>query len=122
RYGSDKPDLRYGLPLEDVGDRFGGRGFAAFDAAVADGGRIRGIRVPGGATLSRKDVDALTALAKAQGAGGLATLKRKGEALSGPLAKLEGMDVDAAGLADGDLWLVTAGTDARTAPALAQVR
>ncbi len=122
RYGTDKPDRRYELTLSDLGELFGERGFQAFDSAIRDGGRVRGIRVPGGAVLSRKEVDALAATAKAAGAGGLATLKRKGEALSGPLAKLEGMSAEVAGLADGDLLLATAGPDAITSRALDGVR
>ncbi len=122
RYGTDKPDLRYGFPLQDLGDRLAGRGFRAFDDAVGDGGRVRGIQVPGGAALTRKDVDALAALAKQGGAGGLATLKRQGAALSGPLARLEGMTPQLAGLADGDLLVATAGSEAVTSAALDRVR
>lgn len=119
-YGTDKPDLRFALALEDQRDRF--KGFRAFDDALADGGRVRGLRVPGGAALSRKDVDQLTELAKQAGAGGLASLKRQGDALSGPLAKIGGVSADTAGLQDGDLLLVTAGTDPVTSTALDRVR
>ncbi len=122
RYGSDKPDLRFGLELSDLGATFGGRGFRAFDDALADGGRVRGIRVPGGSMLSRKDLDTLTELARAAGGGGLATLKRVGDALSGPLAKLDGVTADTVGLADGDLLLATGGPDAVTSPALDRIR
>ncbi len=122
RYGSDKPDVRYGLPIEDLTARVGGRGFRAFDEAVAAGGRVRGIRVLGGAVLSRKDVDGLAQKAKAAGAGGLATLKHASGDLSGPLSKLAGMTADVAALADGDLLLATAGEDRVTSPALDAVR
>lgn len=98
RYGTDKPDLRFGLEIEDQADRF--RGFRAFDDALSDGGRVRGLNVPGGAALSRKDVDHLTAVAKEAGAGGLALLKRQGDELSGPLAKVHGMTADRAALED----------------------
>ncbi len=121
-YGSDKPDLRYELTLADLGEMFRGKGFRAFDSALGDGGRVRGIRVPGGAALSRKDIDALTAVAKQAGAGGLATLKRQGDALSGPLAKLEGITANTAALRDGDLLIAAAGPDAVTSPALGRVR
>ena len=122
RYGTDKPDLRFALPIEDLTRLLGGRGFAAFDQAVADGGRVRGIRIPGGAALSRKQVDELTEVARAAGAGGLATLKHRDGALSGPLAKLDGMSADFAELSDGALMVVAAGPDTTTARVLDAVR
>jgi len=64
----------------------------------------------------------LTATARAHGLGGLAVLKRKGDELSGPLARLTGMRVDTAGLDDGDLVLAAAGVDAAVLPALGAVR
>jgi aspartyl-tRNA synthetase len=118
QYGTDKPDLRFGYTLEDLGEFVLGRGFQAFDAALQEGGRVRGIRVPGGATLSRKVLDTLTEAVKGAGAGGLATLKRKGEELSGPLARLDGMTTETSGLEDGDLLLATAGPESVTSPAL----
>jgi aspartyl-tRNA synthetase len=122
RYGTDKPDTRFSLELEDWSDRLAGRGFRAFDTAQADGGRVRAIRVPGGVALSRKDLDRLTEAARAGGAGGLATLKRQGEQLSGPLAKLDGVTAESLGIADGDLLLAAAGADEVTSPALDRVR
>ncbi len=122
RYGTDKPDLRFALEIEDLSAALGGRGFRAFDDAVGNGGRVRGIRVPGGATLSRKDLDTLTAVVKGAGIGGLATLKRQGEQLTGPLAKLAGLTAEVARLDDGGLLLAVAGADAVTSPALHQVR
>jgi len=122
RYGTDKPDLRYGFAIEDVSGLVRGRGFRAFDDVLKSEGRVRAIRVPGGAMLSRKDLDQLTHVAKHGGASGLATLKRKGDALSGPLARLDGADAGLFGLADGDLLLAAAGPDAVTGPALGEVR
>jgi aspartyl-tRNA synthetase len=122
RYGTDKPDVRYGLELENLGDLLTGRGFRAFDAAVGDGGRVRGLRVPGGAVLSRKDIDVLTTVARDAGIGGLATLKRQGDQLSGPLAKLPGITADVAALPDGTLLLAVAGPDAATSSALSRIR
>jgi aspartyl-tRNA synthetase len=122
RFGTDKPDLRYALELVDLTELLRGRGFRAFDDAVAAGGRVRGIRIRGGAALSRKDLDALTDKAKTFGAGGLATLKHHDGKLSGPLAKLREMSVDLAGLEDGALLLATAGPDTVTGPALDAVR
>jgi len=122
RYGTDKPDLRFDFMIEDLSPVFGRRGFRAFDDALENGGRVRGIPIPGGAVLSRKDVDGFTELAKGAGVGGLATLKRQGDQLSGPLAKLEGVSAGISKLSDGDLLLVAAGTDAITSAALDRVR
>jgi aspartyl-tRNA synthetase len=122
RYGTDKPDLRFGFELEDLTGVLAGRGFRAFDEARAGGGRVRGVRVPGGAGLSRKDLDQLTDVAKQGGVGGLATVKRQGDQLGGPLARLDGMSPGLLRLADGDLLLAVAGADAVTGPALDRVR
>ncbi len=122
RFGTDKPDLRFGFEIEDLSDRFRGRGFRAFDDAISAGGRVRGIRLPGGARLSRKDVDQLAEAAKRAGAGGLATLKHAAGQLTGPLAKLEGITPETAGLSEGDLLVVAAGPDAVTSAALDRVR
>jgi aspartyl-tRNA synthetase len=122
RYGTDKPDIRFELPLNDFTDLLAGRGFRVFDDAVTGGGRVRGLRVPGGAALSRKQLDDFAAIAKIAGAGGLASLKRRGDRLTGPLSKVQGLDAGAAKLEDGDLLLATAGSDAVTGPALDRVR
>jgi aspartyl-tRNA synthetase len=122
RFGTDKPDLRYGLEIVDLSQLLARRGFRAFDAAVEAGGRVRGIRVQGGGSLSRKDLDALADIAKGAGAGGVATLKRQGDQLTGPLSKLEHITADAAALMDGDLLLAVAGADTITSPVLDRVR
>ena len=121
-YGTDKPDLRYGLTITDLGDLVRGRGFQAFDDALERGERVRGIRIAGGSQLSRKAVDHLTRLAKDSGCGGLATLKRSADSLTGPLSKMRGMTAELAELADGDLLVATAGPDATVSPALDRVR
>lgn len=72
RYGSDKPDLRYELPIVDVSDVVAGSGFQVFSGAVERGGVVRGMRAPGAATFSRRQIDELATLARANGAGGLA--------------------------------------------------
>ena len=75
RFGSDKPDLRYGLELADCSDIAADSGFGVFSNTVANGGRVRGIVMPGGASLSRREVDAFTSLAKTMGAPGLVSLQ-----------------------------------------------
>ncbi len=121
-YGTDKPDLRYGWPIIDLGDLVRGRGFSAFEDALNRGERVRGIRIDGGALLSRKAVDSLTRLVKEEGCGGLATLKHSGGSLTGPLSKLQGLTAELSGLADGDLLVATAGPDAIVSGALDRVR
>jgi len=76
RYGSDKPDLRIALELTDVADQVKACGFAAFTAAANDaGGRVAALRIPGGAKLSRKQIDDYAAHAGKYGAKGLAYIK-----------------------------------------------
>jgi aspartyl-tRNA synthetase len=87
RYGTDKPDLRFGMELTDVGDLFPNSEFRVFRSALEAGGVIKCIVAPGCADYSRKEVDALTESAKALGAKGLATLAMTGEGLKGTAAK-----------------------------------
>jgi aspartyl-tRNA synthetase len=120
RYGSDKPDLRIGLELVDVGDRVRGCGFKVFaDWAEAEGGRVVALRAPGAASLSRKQIDELAAHAAKFGAKGLAWMKVEaaGQGAGGvnsPIAKfLDDATVDAivaaAGAQAGYLLLFGAG-------------
>jgi aspartyl-tRNA synthetase len=115
RYGTDRPDLRYGMTLVDLAAVVGS-GFAPFEKAIAGGGSVRGLRVPGGASVSRKTLDAWTELARAQGASGLVWGKRAGGETSSPAKKALGdaaLDrlFSAAEVGDGDLVLAVA--DAR---------
>jgi aspartyl-tRNA synthetase len=82
RYGSDKPDVRFGMELVELTDLFAGTGFKAFA-----GHTVKGIRVPGGAELSRKRLDELTDNAKRWGAKGLVWMRVQAEALDSPVAK-----------------------------------
>src|SRR5512146_830022 len=123
RYGSDKPDLRYGLEIFDATDVFRGTEFGVTRSAIAAGGRVRGIRVPGGGALSRKQVDEIEAAAKSLGAAGLLRLKRSAGGLEGPVAKFLGPDAAGRlGLEDGDLCLLVAGPDRISSPSLDRVR
>ena len=123
RYGSDRPDTRYDLELFDASDVFRGADFAITRAALDAGGRVRGIRVPGGATLSRKQVDEIEADAKKAGAAGLLRLKFVNGAFEGPVAKFlpEGANAQLR-LAEGDLALFVAAPDRVSSPALDRVR
>src|SRR6185437_13753014 len=71
RYGSDKPDLRFELELQQVNDVFAGTDFVVFKSVIDANGALVALRYPGGASLSRRDFDALTELAKQQGAKGM---------------------------------------------------
>ena len=72
RYGSDKPDLRFGMELKDVSDVVKGCGFAVFTGALENGGNVRGINAKGQGSMPRKKIDKLTAFVKDYGAKGLA--------------------------------------------------
>ena len=74
RYGSDKPDTRFGMELHDVSDVVKNCGFGVFTSALENGGSVRGIAVPGKASMGRKQIDKLVDLAKTYGAKGLAYL------------------------------------------------
>ncbi len=74
RFGSDKPDLRFGMELKDVSDIVKDSGFGVFSGAVANGGTVRGINVKGQAGMPRKKIDALTDFVKGYGLKGLAYL------------------------------------------------
>jgi aspartyl-tRNA synthetase len=123
KYGIDRPDLRYGLELQDVSDVFRGTEFGVTRSALEVGGRVRGIRVPGGAALSRKQVDEIEAVAKSAGAMGLIRLKRVNGVLEGPAAKFLGEGAaERLGLAEGELGLYVAAQDRVSSPALDRVR
>ena len=124
RYGIDRPDLRYGLEIRDASDAFRALDFAIASRALESGGRVRGIVVPGGAKLSRKQVDEIEAVAKSAGAGGLVRVKRTGDAVEGsPAARMLGTDGAARlGIGDGDLALFVAGPEHVSNPALDRVR
>src|SRR5579862_459347 len=109
RYGSDKPDVRFGMELVDLTDVFAGTGFNAFKAAC-----VRGIRVPGQGDLGRNRLDALTDQAKRWGAKGLVWMRvREGGELDSPVAKFLSETerhhlVDRLAAAPGDLILLVA--------------
>ncbi|HEX9130628.1 MAG TPA: aspartate--tRNA ligase [Gemmatimonadaceae bacterium] len=123
RFGTDRPDVRYFLELFDASDAFRGSEFGITNSALAAGGRVRGIRIPGGATLSRKQVDEIEAIAKSAGAGGLIRLKRGTSGLEGPAAKfLSESAVQRLSIGDGELCLLVAGAEHTSNPALDRVR
>ncbi|HVZ49082.1 MAG TPA: aspartate--tRNA ligase [Gemmatimonadaceae bacterium] len=122
RYGCDRPDLRYGLEIRDWTDAFRGIDFNITASAIAGGGRVRGIVVPGAAGWSRKEVDEIEAMAKDAGAAGLLRLKRVAGKLEGPLAKFAEASPALGALEDGAFALFVAGSDRVASPALDRVR
>ncbi|MBI5823239.1 MAG: aspartate--tRNA ligase [Chloroflexi bacterium] len=87
RFGSDKPDLRFGMELIDVSDVFAKSEFKVFQSALAAGGVIKCIVAPKSADMSRKEIDALTEVAKSLGGKGMPTVAVTGEGLKGSAAK-----------------------------------
>jgi aspartyl-tRNA synthetase len=123
RFGCDRPDLRYGLEISDYSGTFGQLEFAIATSAIATGGRVRGIVVPGAARWSRKQVDELEALAKSAGAAGLLRVRRVDGKYDGPIAKfLTPAAEGALALPEAALALFVAGPDRVTSPALDRVR
>jgi aspartyl-tRNA synthetase len=87
RFGTDKPDLRYGMELVDLAPVFAGTGVGIFAGALEANGSVLGLRVSGGADLTRRQLDELTRQARARGAGGLAWVAVEDGGLRSPLAK-----------------------------------
>jgi aspartyl-tRNA synthetase len=87
RYGSDKPDTRFGMEIKDLGEIVKGSGFKVFDDTLARGGFIRGIPVPTGGSFSRAQLDKLTEMAKKAGAKGLVWIKWDAEGITSSVSK-----------------------------------
>ena len=116
RFGSDKPDLRIALELVDVAELVKSSEFVVFTAAANDAdGRVAALRIPGGAALSRKQIDEYAAHAAKYGAKGLAYIKiDEAGAISSPIQKFFGEDAFAAllkhvGAGNGDIVFFGAG-------------
>ncbi len=117
RYGSDKPDLRFGMEHVDVSDLVAGSAFGVFSGAVAGGGKVKGIVAPGCALYSRKDLDELAEVAKRAGAKGLVHIAYREDGPKSSAAKfLTESDFDALqqrlAAHTGDLALLVADADA----------
>lgn len=87
RYGSDRPDLRFGIELIDLTDDLQHTEFSVFANAIKNKGVVKAITVPGGATLSRSQIDELTEMVKKEGAGGLAYILLKDDQKTSPILK-----------------------------------
>jgi aspartyl-tRNA synthetase len=121
RFGTDKPDLRYGMELVDFTDLVATTEFAVFRDAATSGGSVEGLCVPGGADFSRKEIDALTETAKSLGAKGLVSIGYTGalatltdEQVRSPVLKFIGVELaralgERAGASAGDMLFIVAG-------------
>jgi len=126
-YGSDKPDRRFEMKLADVAEVARASEFRIFRQATEAGGHVRGLKVPGGKELTRKDLDTLTAFAADFGAKGLAWMRVEAEGLTGPIAKFFKPDQLAAmqqtfAAKEGDLLLFVADEPAVVAASLGALR
>jgi aspartyl-tRNA synthetase len=129
RFGSDKPDLRYGLELVDVSDVVAASQFGVFRAALDTGGQVKGLRIPGAGSYSRKQIDEVVELAKQAGARGLLWAVVPGE--GGEVRSSFGRQVSADEMAaiirrmegaPGDLLLIVADTPKIVAQTLDRLR
>ena len=126
RFGSDKPDLRFGLELQDASALFAGGEFQAFAQTVAGGGAVKALRIPSAGGMSRKELDDLTSEAKQLGAKGLVWIKVTAEGLQSPVAKfltaVQDRLLALTGGTAGDLLLLVADTPAVAATVLGRFR
>ena len=124
RYGSDKPDLRFGIEISDLTDIVRDSEFMVFRRAIEAGGRVRGFAVPGGADTPRRGADALEALAKESGAGGLVWIVYEEDgSVRSPVARFFDKEALAAlaaacGASPGDMLLIVADQDAMSSRVL----
>jgi aspartyl-tRNA synthetase len=127
RYGSDKPDLRFGLELVDISPVARETEFNVFRSTLEAGGEVKLVRGPGLATYTRREVDELTQFVQGYGAKGLLTIAVTAEGVRSPLTKFASQEqveriVEMAGAEQGDLLLVVADKPEVVAEALGQLR
>ena len=87
RFGSDKPDLRFGMELVDLSDTLQDTEFGVFKSVLAGGGKVKAICVKGASSLSRSQIDKFTDIVKSEGAGGLAYITYEAGEAKSPIAK-----------------------------------
>lgn len=126
KYGSDKPDLRFGLEIQDFGPLFAESPFGIFREAVAHGGTVRGFVIPGAAGSSRREVDELVELAKQAGAAGLVWARYAGDSVQSSVKALgeEGIRrvLEASGATRDDLLVLASGAPDTVSKILGQLR
>ena len=127
RYGSDKPDLRCGMEIQDLSDPFRSSSFSVFRGAIDAGGEVRGFVVPNGARYSRRELDELVEQARQLGASGLVWARRPEGTIQSSALKAAGEEairasLDAAGCGHADLLIMAAGRHQPTSTLLGQLR
>ncbi|MBI2453570.1 aspartate--tRNA ligase, partial [Candidatus Peregrinibacteria bacterium] len=128
RFGSDKPDMRFGMEMQDASAVFAKSSFRVFAEALAKaGGAVKMLRVPGGARFSRSKIDELTELAKVYGAKGLAYITQKSGELASPILKFFSAEEVSAlksesGIQDDDIVFFTADEFITACTSLGHVR
>lgn len=127
KYGSDKPDIRFGLEMIDGTENFRESGFKAFKEVISKGGVVKMLRVPGGSKFSRSKIDGFEEVAKIYGAKGLAYITAEKGELKSPILKfLNEKEISAikekTGLTDGDIVFFGAGEFVTACTSLGQVR
>ena len=128
KYGSDKPDLRCGMPIQDLREFFRESPFRVFREIVANGGTVRGFVVKNAGGYSRSEVDGIVDQAKALGATGLVWARRLDDgSITSSIMKAMGEDavyklLEVAGVAAGELLLIAAGEPDATSKLLGQLR
>ena len=128
RFGSDKPDLRFGMELSDITEQVKNSGFKVFDSVISQNGRIRGIAVPGKAELSRSQIDRLTEVVKQHGAKGLVYIKHLNDGkISSNISKFFSDEklmkiAEVLGGKPGDLYLIVADAFKISCAALSALR
>ena len=127
RFGNDRPDLRFGLELQDVSGVLAGTELKAFAGVLAAGGQVKAIVVTGCGGYTRREIDEVTELAKRSGAKGLATIALTEGTVKSPIAKfLSEVEIEALtsgiGASDGDLVLLVADQPSVVAKTLSSLR
>ncbi|WP_300347270.1 aspartate--tRNA ligase [Clostridium sp.] len=127
KYGSDKPDLRFGMEITDLSEVVKECGFKVFTDAVLNGGSVRGLCLEGGASMGRKDIDRLGEFVKTFKAKGLAWIQLKEEGVKSPIAKFfkeEELNkiIETMGAKTGDLILIVADKNSVVFKSLGELR
>ena len=127
RYGCDKPDVRFGMELHDLGEVVQGSDFGVFNSVLSAGGRVVGLAAPGLGGATRGDIAELTEVAKRAGAKGLVHLAVSDEGITSPVLKFLGESraqqiAETVGATPGDLVLIVADADIHAQEALGEVR
>ena len=128
KYGSDKPDLRCGMPIQDLREFFRESSFRVFKEIVANGGTVRGFVIPKAGGYSRSEVDGIVDQAKAMGATGLVWARRADDGtVTSSIMKALGEEsvrglLETAGVQQGGLLLIAAGEPDATSKLLGQLR